>query len=386
MKLRGSKIGVAIMVAVLVFFSTCELPPSFGPEYYDSSINYIVAFPLAAPDAVYDSELREETGLPAAWDWAWRRKMENEFAYMSLTPAGENRLGGGPAWILELANLFANGTYEAELTEGQYGTVGANVSITREFGQINGTSLKIATDPQTYARMNMAAILIDEPVDSFEYYIRLLVEPKSTFSFRSLSGPGTTQEPDGITGSLFLTDAFSNFGALGPGFSIGSESSAFNLNIDEVRVVRADHQSDMRLRLLLRPQDTYPTLVMGHYKFSLWARIPPGYLRFDDMDARNIDSDTANAPYAAPSITLTINQLLSTAGGKGGNSFTFPISDIWQKIELDLPRSSNIEIFNEKLTLPVLELSILPGAPGQAMDAGAVMIADPSLNFFLNNY
>ena len=130
MKPRTGTITVALAAAAFALFSRCDLPPSFGPEYYDSSTNYIAAYPLALSPAATDLGTGTELGAPGVWDWAWRGNMDNTYSYMTLTDAGEARPGGGQAWILELANLFTNGTYEALLGPGQYIDNPPSVSVT----------------------------------------------------------------------------------------------------------------------------------------------------------------------------------------------------------------------------------------------------------------
>ena len=370
-------------VAVLLFFSTCDLPPSFGDEYFDSSINYIRYFPLAAPSPTADSLGNTDPDTSGAWDWAWRGIMGNNFDYMklelqdSLEEPGPT--GTEEVWRLELVNLFRNGTFETGLTAGDIslslGLSTATIELFPLGNPIHGNGLLIESiDSNGLVGFSMPDLLIDPADDNYSYFMRLVLSPAKPFDY-TVGSVKSTATPAG--NSLFITDSLSGFGT--GNFSFGPQIINPTY-IDEFRVVRGDKKDSMYLRLLLLPQETSPSLVPGYYEFSVWVKRPLNSHFFDDHTNRNSSPD---APYALPSVTLGIRQLISY-DALGGGAEVFPVSSSWTKWSYRLPTGSNIQRFDEASEEAVIEVYIIPG-DNTAPDAGAILIAEPSLNFYINN-
>ncbi|MFH2116082.1 MAG: hypothetical protein ABIJ86_16390 [Spirochaetota bacterium] len=379
---RASLVALAF-AGLLALVGACDLPESFGPEYYDSSINYIDAFPLSAPGPDLDSLNRSDLNLSAAWDWGWRGIMDNTYAYMTLTQdtVSDAPPGGGSVWSLGLANLFRNGTFETAPESGDLAPSTAEAFWSKETAladPIHGSGLWLETKADNgQIDFIMPNLLQDTPSDDFEYFIRFMVD-REISDFVYTAGP-TESRTSSSNKSVVINDFLSGFGT--GNFSFGP--AIINpLTVDEVRVVRADEKDSMYLRLLLAPRDTYPTLVPGYFEFSVWVKTPDDAYRFDDHTNRNIVPD---APYAVPTVTLGIRQLAGTDGAMGGGSATFPVPANWSQLKLRLPVGSNLQRFDESSDTSVIELYMVPGDTATP-DAGALLIADPSLNFYINNY
>ncbi len=410
-RFRAPVLLLASTLAVCASTATCDLPPSFGPEYYDSSVNYIASFPFAAPPLPTDTGSGVALNSPAVWDWAWRGVSGNEYSYMTLSPAGTvgaaqtadsyTLAADEPVWRLELANLFGIGDFEdsPSLTAFEP-SVGTTVTLDSSSDSINGTSLKLYLDgDKAFVQWRMQSLLSDLATTTLggpTYYLRMLVKNEIQITYYNLaaadlslmgsvSNPGTPVTP--LSGSLFIQELFRDFENDQRFILYGGTKTPM---IDEVRTVRADQ--DQYLRLLLRPDDPdiddagNPTLVPGQYEFSVWMRTADSDRRFDD------DTRTAE-PYASYSVTLRMRQLESTIDDEGSIVMepsmeltrAYVVDSSWRRLIIRTEDPDNLDSFDESSDLPVLELAISPTLDGTP-DAGAVLVAAPALNFYINGF
>jgi hypothetical protein len=398
----------AAALAMLLLVVTCTLPDTFKPEHFDQSINYIAAYPLAAPPPADADLALWPVGLPAAWDWGWRDPAAtgNTYEYMSMSYAGLVGPNYAPAWRLELKNLFRNGTFtfgsdaereaylrdnfdpsHAETTYVQY-----DIRSIPSAAIVNDHGLYFNTQRiEEYLSFNMFRLLEDAPLADNGYYLRFLGEPSDSIQFLTIDPKSSAvispsdvinASPVGTSGSFFIDQIFTDFNDGGKAWSLGGGDKIMNITIDELRVLRSDIMQGLRLRLRLRPLDTTPELVTGFYEFSLWIRRPDDAWAFDHP-ARKEHYD---APYAATRVTVALQNVKDNIL-YGGNSAEYAVGDDWTRIVLRLPPKSNIQRFDKDSTEAVLELSIVPAVlTGGKLDAGAVLIALPSLNYFIGGY
>lgn len=411
-RFRAPVLLLASTLAVCASTATCDLPPSFGPEYYDSSINYIASFPLAAPPLPTDTGSDVALNSPAVWDWAWRGVSGNEYPYMTLSPAGTvgaaqtadsyTLAADEPVWRLELANLFGIGNFEGSPSTAAFdASADATATLDLTIAPINGTSLRFAFNAEKrFVQWIMSDLLADLTSSTSggpTYFLRMLAEPNSPFSYYKLKDSetskistttGTLVTP--LSGSLFIQDKLDGFTDSEDTRFIVSGSESQILTVDEVRCVRADQ--DQYLRLLLRPDDPdiddegNPTLVPGQYEFSVWMRTADSDLRFDD-GARTSE------PYASYSVTLRMRQLESSVDDAGSIVLepsmeltrSYVVDSSWRRLIIRAEDPDNLDSFDETSDLPVLELAISPTLDG-VPDAGAVLIAAPALNFYARGF
>jgi hypothetical protein len=154
-------------------------------------------------------------------------------------------------------------------------------------------------------------------------------------------------------------------------------------SFDDVLAVRSDvplWKWSLVLRLGL--DDTYPSLVPGYYEFSLWVEKPAGYL-FSTEAGRG-----DNTNYASRFITLRMIQTDGTVRQTVAEE-SFDLTALaagWNKVALRMPSGSNFS-FPETASGQVIELSISTLHVDQnKVEPGAILIARPSLNFYLNGY
>ena len=135
---------------VTVFATTCDLPPTFGPEYYNEETNYIAASALAAPPLATDTGSTISLNSSGIWDWSWRGITGNTYQYMTMAEAGTvgsavtqdayALAADAAVWRLELVNLFINGNFEQALTSASFiASPAAAVNITTTGAKPNST-------------------------------------------------------------------------------------------------------------------------------------------------------------------------------------------------------------------------------------------------------
>lgn len=404
MKSRGRTIAVTVAVAVLITFSTCELPLSFGPEYFDTGTNFIAARPLALPPPASD----EGAGIPldstGIWDWAWRGTTGEmvPYDYMVLTDAGPSASGdatdGGftlpddaTAWRLELVNLMPDPVYFEGLATvppgWQTGGLGASIAI-NQTATSRGKELQLKSIGSLWVGFDPHSIFNTSPLPDalYSFYAKISPEIPPVYNVEIAANSTYANLGRIVRSDILAIESFTiptNDHRLKFGKKEAGEEQNFNL--DEVRAVRVDLVESWRLRLLLTPEDTNPSLVPGYYEFSVWVRMP------DDALAPENDAGRMSAPeaaLAASSIRLAMTQLGFLEGSDTPSSVTesFPVSSSWKRWALRMAPRSNFDRFDEETDEAVIELSIYPFASNEAIDAGAVLIAAPSLRFFANGY
>ncbi|MBU0935750.1 MAG: hypothetical protein KKI09_15860 [Spirochaetes bacterium] len=394
-----SSLGLAFATILIVTTSACELPPTFGPEYYVSSTNYIADYPLAAPSVSADAKGGTALDTHAAWDWAWRGRTGNSYEYMSMTDAGtvgttvnasdETTLAADAAvWRVELKNLFSNGNFENTDVAGLAPYVtGAGASSSFSTGGGHSNSLLLVADGDKYISWQMSDLLLDQ-AEIFDpkpsYYLRLMTWPNVNLPYHVGSQTDfineTTEQLIAVPSlnSIFIADRLIGLEADTLFFVSGTNQPTY---IDEVRMIRADIQPI--LRLLLTPSDTEPGLVPGQYEFSVWIKTDPTDRPFND-------SSRISENYAAYQTSLRISQLRWDATNEALESVkgweqTYAVNEGWQRLVLRMNEFNNMERFDEASNTAVMELAISPTNPS-LLDAGAILIAAPSLNFYINGF
>jgi len=394
--------------------ASCDFPPTFGPDYFLTDKNWIEHIPLAAPPAADDDGSIVALDSSARWDWSWRGKTDNSYPYMTLVPYGttpaatdgEHSLAlDTPAWRLELANLFINGTFETPPDPAAY----AN-SPNSAFSQgtaIHSKSLYIdlGDDSDDYVAWKMGELLDDVTAtwSGGTYQLRMVVDPVSGLKYRhslitEIDSPESGQATQPVLpdehGSLFLTERFTGFKEGADSVDFAVTNGPFTMSIDEVRAVRTDMEPS--LRLLLAPWDTDPSpsydsttdedtrLTPGQYEFSVWLRIADEDLLFDDP-AR---ATQPTATYAARYVTLRMRQVVYEEGALNptiGVSNEVAVDTVWRRYAVRMEDPSNLDYFDDMTLHPVMELSIAPTLTA-SVDAGAVLVAAPELNFYKDGF
>jgi len=393
-----------LVIAVFVLWG-CDWPPTFGPEYYISSTNYIESYPLAAPPSATDDGSTVALDSSGRWDWAWRGQPAtgNTYQYMTLTaqPAtsgtstdGDFTLADGASvWRLELPNLFLNGDFEAPLDESAFTSFNSTrvISAVTPIHQ-NSLEIDIGDDADDYVAFRMGVLLDDIATTATmstggTYQLRMLLGSSEVFKYKHAliediaSKTSSSATPD-ANKSLFIAERFTYFDK---GYAFVAAEMIQKITIDEVRAVRTD--LDPYLRLLLAPADTYPTLVKGQYEFSVW-------MRTSDADKTFSDASRTSQPYAARNATLRLRQVARSYDADTDSASLDPtvtsttvvaVDSTWRRYVVRLQKPNNMEVFDESTPFPVLELAIAPTLE-DPMDAGAVLIAAPELNFYINGF
>jgi len=395
--------GLAIALFSSIAATTCDLPDSFGPEYYDSTTNYIAAQPLAAPTVSSNGDGDSGLDLPGAWDWAWRGQAGsgNSYPYMTLTDAG---LAGtaaesgsftlaadAAAWKLELANLAGDPYFEGALPAGwMAATAFSSTTVTVATTTSHQKFLTVSSKGNDWAGFdpNVAGFILDDPA-TFRSNVYLLNAFTLSSSMQYLTDDYTavinfeSAKDASISGSRVTLDTFSVPSA-NTRVMFAATSGDQVRDIDDMRITRTDIKEASRLRLLLAPTDTVPGLVAGQYEFSVWIRTPTGY-SFSDDGAR-ISASSSSEPFAAKDVTLSIRQVGFLVDRISPIYFqeTFQVTSSWTRIALRMG-DGNLDRFNEASGEAVLELAISPFDPLD-LTPGAVTIADPRLRFFIDGY
>ena len=182
--------------------------------------------------------------------------------------------------------------------------------------------------------------------------------------------------PQNIANTLDETTDYSTGAQANTALFLGNASSSIqNVLVDDIRVIRYDLASSYRLRLLLRPTDTTPALAQGIWSFVVWVLVPPG--------RKEVADPLAAGPYAASTVTLSMDQVLPSAGF--AQEFPIPAmaTSTWLRLELRMS-GSNYQ-FDTNSTTPVIELGVMPTQRSYP-DAGGILIAQPELHFWYNGY
>lgn len=389
--------------------ASCNLI-DYWADYKDSGENFIAAqaFDTQPLDLVASYE------TPGLWTWGWGGSGDAaNYGYMTLSPQGSVG-AGGPAglsssslvYLLGLPNLmpaddgdFETGSFSSDW---QY-DVGGTSSQTIVAGLHGTSAIRFVLDSNASASFRLNALKDRATAASAQhgYTIRLSYSTLGTLHY-SLMDWGSpfiatdAQETlDAATTplDLALNPIFDNVTLALPGkglfFGSGSPESA---TIDDIRVLRKDIVGRYTLRLLLRPSDTTPSLRRGYYEFSVWVKKNPGSSFLTEAGAKN--------PYAARSVTLTMDQLSpslllshvfpvdgspdpSTVAFYSGQSHD--AAGGWTKLVLRQTGDNTNYTFDNSSASPVIELSVSP-TDLTSPDSGEILIAQPELHFYLNGY
>jgi hypothetical protein len=395
--------GLVLAVLAVILITTCNLPLTFGDEYRDSTINFIADRVLAAPPPATDDGSTVPLDALAVWDWGWRGQTGtgNDFEYMDMTAAGivgSNVTSGSftlassaESWELELVNLSGDpfsegGSIHAGWVAVAPGTIAQGAAIPASHGKFVFLS-SIGPDWSGFDP-NTAGFLIDDPVMypgntyqlsafSLDSTIRYVIGDSTSPDFNNSKFSNLTNGKHVF--DIFSVDANTRFMVGDPNAVVSQ-----NIDLDDIRFIRADIKEQLRLRIRLAPQDVTPSLVAGKYEFSIWIKAPLLSLAYDDP-ARTTGG-SVNAQFASSEVTLEIRQVRFLEATSTPRLFqqTFPVTATWTRVALRM-EDGNLDRFDETTAEAVIELSIYPFNP-QDPEVGAVMIADPRLRFFIDGY
>jgi hypothetical protein len=385
----------ALVVSVLAaaFVTTCNFPLTFGDEYRDSSTNFIADRVLAEPPPATDDGSGVALDALAVWDWGWRAQAGNTYQYMEATDLGPatGPGGSGNAWLLEAVNLAVNPAFDGGDTTG-WAADGAAISGA---GSIHGNALNVnpgSTSGFAY-------------IDTGTFFSELDMVLAHSYTI-SLNAAGNI----GLSGLRYLetdpafysTDNLQPSGWSGAGpFKIGlanitttsTNTLTFtyidsNFQFDDISAIRTDvFPRKWSLVLRLGRTDTEPALVPGIYEFAVHVKRPtlldgaPADYLFSTYPFRD-DSEYYAARYVTLRATQTAGGIIQTVAEQSFDISALP--DTWNRLVLRMPKGSNFT-FPESTTGGAIELSISPMNPSSP-EAGAVLIADPSLHFYIDGY
>lgn len=394
---------ILILAALIALAgAACELPPSFGPEYDDTTINFIASLPLAAPPA-YNAAT--ELDQSAVWDWAWRGQTgTTPFEYMTLNPAGTvgtTVTSGGfslasdePVWRMELVNLAGDPYLEVGPHSG-WESIGV-ASITPEYlAGSHGRFLKLTSNNDHWAGFNpnFAGFILDDPSIQTGATYRFAAHTTKTVPIRYIIGNqtgvtfGEARSATPILNEVVL-ETFPVDG-LDIWAMFAVDNAYQEVDLDDIRIARYDTAERSGLRLRLRPADTYPDLAPGKYEFSLWIRIPDDTLPFDDDPGRKglTGSTEATMPFASKTVRLEMRQIgfLEPRVTPLRFFYSFDTSSVWQRIALRMG-DGNMERFILGSDDAVIELFIYPYDTIATISPGSLLIAAPSLRYFRDGY
>lgn len=397
-RVSAAALAASLAASIAATIASCDLPPTFGDEYYDATANFVAARAFAAPSATADSGGSTALGGSGAWDWAWRGQTGNSYEYMTFTAdgtagtpvtdadSGFALASDEPAWRLSLENLAGNPYFEGGSSDGweSIGSAGTAIRVGASAAR-HGDYLELVSPAPDWAGFDpsFAGFILDgAAVGEFRmaFYApqagtKYLVDSLIGVSF---SDPKSVIEVDDNKRALepfSIADADTR-GMFAP--SSGSQT----LEVDDVRIVRHDLKELSSLRLYLAPADTSPSLVPGRYEFSIWVRRPPDALSYADA-GRAADPE---AEFAATRVTLVMRQVgfIDEAYAPYYFAESFDVGDDWTRLALRMG-SGNLARFDEASGEPVLELAVYPFDPID-MDAGSIQIAAPNLRFFVDGY
>jgi hypothetical protein len=378
----------------ILVFTTCDLPPTFGPEYDVTTTNFISGLPLANPSVAADANGAPEENLPAVWDWAWRGNTGNSFEYMTLTDAGTTVVSDAftlaeteTAWRLELANLAADPYFEDSIPDGWTATAPATVSLPTSITS-HGQYIELRSNSNNWAGFypGTPGFILDDPLNQTEAIYKVAAYSQTSSVKYTIDDitPGSFDDPrtSNLDGTQIILDTF-NIDSADTRVMFAFANVSQTIDLDDLRISRLDTANDYCLRLRLRPTDTSLVLAPGQYEFSIWVKAP------EDALPRGSPSrvDQPEAPFASATIRLELRQVGFSETGTTIKQFTgvFPVSSDWTRVALRMG-DGNLDRFEDNSTEAVIELAIYPFGELQDLEPGAVLIAAPSLRFFRNGY
>ncbi len=363
---------LAALFAVILLAS-CDFPPTFGAEYRDSERNFLADRALELPPPETDWGAATALDAPGIWDWGWRGRTNSNYAYATFVQSLEPGPAGQQVWLLTLANLSVNAV--CSTTSGF--TANGTSNITNE-ARIDSQSLKINASGTTgYVSIN-SALFADNDATTKNYQLSFMADNAGSFRFYS--------------GSAFSTSELQNPGWLSSGFFVlpylistaplnhnAIYTNGADVYIDDLLAVRADINIRFwSLRMILRHSDTSPVLVPGLYEFAVWVKKPAGYTYPVETGG---DGSTN---YASRFVTLRMVRLADNATLA---EETFDLSSLpagWNLLKVRIPQNKSLD-FSETDDEPILSVEILPLDPLRP-SPGAVLIAEPTLRFYINGY
>jgi hypothetical protein len=384
-------ISLCLVLVATLSLSCCDrlstllgITDSFA-GYRDSTVDLIAAHPLSSQDlssAGYQSN--------ASWTWAWRGSMDaGTFDYMTLTPIGTVGSGapaglaaGATAYRVELVNLYPSGDFESVVgtppSPPWAASAGTPFSVATGPGGINGSqALAISTNANANVSFDVSKAS-DQPGTSIHQYDILFEGKAGSFAYMS----GVAADYSKASALVILPTSAMAVRIPQLSLPVGSSwylffgsTSPLVFTMDDLRLIRSDIGSSYRLRLLLLPTDTTPTLRSGYYEFTVWVRKATG--RYF------VTESSATQPYAASSVTLSMKTLQPNPSGPE-TAFAVEAVGAWTQLSLKMDPGANFTL-DSASTAAVVELSIAPFDFNQP-SPGQVEIADPQLHFYLNNY
>jgi len=295
------------------------------------------------------------------------------------------------AWRLELKNLAGDPYFENTLPDG-WGVKDVSSTATLELASTtvsHGQYIVLNTKGNDWAGFNpyLAGFILDDPAS----------QPTSKYKVRAFSTTSTAKYAIGdyidqvnfddprsvdLDGSHLLLESFSvSSDRTRVMFAIADVDQS--IDIDDLSISRTDLANLYYLRLRLRPDDTTLDLAPGRYEFSVWIKTPPDALPKGSV-TRASDPD---APFSAASVGLDLRQVGFSDDGQTINTFptVFPTTSDWTRVALRMG-GGNLTNFELDSTEAVIELAIYPFGTLDDLEPGAVLIAAPSLRYFVNEY
>lgn len=381
--MRICSLKTAVFIIILTAFS-CNMPPSFGPEYGSSSTNFIARLPLAEPVHYTDDGTTTALNTLATWDWAWRDGNSNTYEYITSTEMAGQGPGGSDAWLLTMVDLGQN-----RISSSLSGWNNNSATLVTETGSLalHGTSLKAV-----FGSTKLSIYIDDGFFKDYDpsHRYKLFMNAKDADGLRYIEHSGATypvenlQTISGISSTFFI-DFF-------PGNSNKLHLTKQNTNpvyLDDVSAIRTDVAVEKwALCLRLSLKDTEPSLVPGLYAFSVWVKKPDGYAFSTESGRGDLEE------YASRFVTLSMIQGSSDSGSPQTSKKSFDLTDPlvypasggWSRLELRLSKHEPF-YFNESAEGQQIELRIACiGSSGADMEPGSVLIAGPSLNFYKNGF
>jgi hypothetical protein len=381
---------------------TCNIDLSMNPKYSDRALNWISGFGFdKAPNAA-----------SSGWAMGYSASSGDSFDYMSLESTGgtvsetvEGLAADAAVYRLAIENLFPDGSLSAETAgpaqssaSGRWsvGTVdgapstllSADILPAGNASAMHGQTLAYTRNiAGQYVGLELSRILRNHltgtgPVSGSGYQVNFLLSctDGSSSLFYYLGSAAPDQESCNYTAitasgyndvrvnSVFMDSnlAYSLF--LGP-------QSLQKGYIDDIRMVRTG--IDLCLEFDVRNADI-ADLIKGRYAFSVWVK--------DDPEAGELASSglSADGRMRTDAVTLTLRAEGSSEGGVQ-TIFMRPAMGWTTWTKLTVLSEMAIKDEDPESTAPIFSLRVSPANTSGILNPGSVLIAQPELNFYLEN-
>ena len=373
--------AVAVMAGVL--FSSCDLftyKRPFADAYYEDNFIANIGF----DKFVGDSTTVPTAEVTGSWDFAYRYDEDGWSAdpvqYMSLAhaaPIGDpKRIASGygsadglspnaEVYRLEMANLITDGDFEG--SAGTWATEPATGSLAStsypSSSPINNKSMYLSL-------YNDSNYLTYTPTISSA---QVIAGKKYQLDFKWSSSEGAPTGNEIVMNSKLIT--FNTGTARADGFTAEVSNivtfktpDQWSCNIDDVTVRKVGGQ---RLRLLLKKNETTPSLEDFLYKFTFWVH--PDNLANPNKSPYHLDQFDATM--------RSVDNASSFSTNSDGGKYSYSASATgWQKMTVYIDKGN---------------LQIVPGATGAVMELGIeldsalpgrILIAQPELRAYPDGY